>query len=119
MSFESEKRYLNKCVENLRFLLQRASLHSSINTGDLRTRNQKTGTGIICCLQRTSKAAENRACSVVLQLFFQRNATKSKLECIDCIKFRDFRQSELLTRKQKIARNSSTRILIPFSKTKQ
>ena len=93
MSFESEKRYLNKCVENLRFLLQRASLHFSINTGDLRTRNQKTGTGIICCLQRTSKAAENRACSVVLQLFFQRNATNSKLECVDCIKFRDFRQS--------------------------
>ena len=71
-------------MENLRFLLQRASLHSSINTGDLRTRNQKTGTGIICCLQRTSKAAENKACSVVLQLFFQRNATKSKLGCIEC-----------------------------------
>ena len=50
MRFENETRYLNKCVENLRFLLQRASLHSSINTGDLRTRNQKTGTGIIILL---------------------------------------------------------------------
>ena len=70
MTNKSEKRYLNKCVENLRFLLERASLPSSINMHDLRTRNQKTGTEIICCLQRTTKAAKNMACSVVLRVFF-------------------------------------------------
>ena len=68
MTNKREKRYLNKCVENLRFLLERAGLPSSINMRDLHSRNQKTGTGIICCLQRTMKAAENRTCTVVFFL---------------------------------------------------
>ena len=37
MTNKREKRYLNiKCVENLRFLLERAGLSSSINMRDLR-----------------------------------------------------------------------------------
>ena len=67
MTNKREKRYLNiKCEENLRFLLERAGLSSFHKHARFGPHNQKTGTGIICCLQRT----ENRSCSVVLRVVF-------------------------------------------------